>query len=103
MRLRGAAWQGGWELGAVADDSSSSKKKKRRMAKGEEGVRASAALPPLLIGNAEMIVQPHTICLNKKKPKGGNILGRKEEARIGLGTNCRVPPRMSMDDHRKFS
>ena len=45
----------------------------------------SAALPPRLIGYGEMIVQPHTICLNKNKPKGGNIPGRKEEARLDGG------------------
>ena len=37
---------------------------------------------------------PHDIGLNKKRPKGGYIVGRKEEARIGLGTNYKVSPRM---------
>ena len=46
----------------------------------------SAALPPLLIGDGEMIVQPlHDVYLNKKRPKGGYIVGRKEEARLDGG------------------
>lgn len=64
---------------------------------------ASATLPPLLIGDGEMIVQPHhDVCLNINRPKGGYIVGRKEVPRIGLGTNCKVPPRMGIAEHPKI-
>ena len=67
------------------------------------GLVESAALPLLLIRYGEMIVQAHHNMLNKKKAKGGNIIGTTEEAKTGLRTNCRVPPRMGMDMHRKVN